>query len=109
GGDIAPEVDIELPSDLQVVRGPGVSHGVEQIDPAAAGNGDQRVCQCGLPLEFHRGEVKPGQRAHDFEVAQFLSTDVHEQIFAGRILAIETLDRILHGRGEFAISTAELL
>ena len=43
GGDVAAQVNVELAGDLEVVRGPRVSHRIEQVDAAAAGNGDQRI------------------------------------------------------------------
>ena len=59
--------------------------------------------------EFHRLEVHAGETADDLEMAQLLGADVHEQVFALRVLAIESLDRILHRRGELAVGAAELL
>ena len=50
-----------------------------------------------------------GQRADDLQVAEFLCADVHEQVLALRVVAIQALDRILHGCGEFAVGAAELL
>ena len=50
-----------------------------------------------------------GQRADDFQVAEFLGADIHQQVFAPRIVAIKSLDRILHRRRELAIRAAELL
>ena len=50
-----------------------------------------------------------GQRADDFEMAEFLGADVHQQVLAVRILAIEPLYRILHGGRELAVGAAELL
>jgi hypothetical protein len=41
--DVATKVDVKFPSDLEVVCGPGRSHGIEQIDPAAPGDGDQWI------------------------------------------------------------------
>ena len=59
--------------------------------------------------EFHRLEVHAGKGADDLEVAQLLGADVHQQVFALRVLAIESLDRILHRRSELAVGAAELL
>ena len=42
-------------------------------------------------------------------MAQFLGADVHQEILAPRIVAIQALDGILHRRGELAVRTAELL
>ena len=50
-----------------------------------------------------------GKGADDFEMAQFLGADVHQEIFAVRIFAIEALNGILHGGRQFAVGAAELL
>jgi len=42
-------------------------------------------------------------------MAQFFGTDIHQQVFAIRILAVQTLYQILHRGREFAIGAAELL
>ena len=109
GRDVAAQIDIELAGDLEVVGGPGVSHRVEQVDAAAAGDGDQRIGLGLVARELHRLEMHAGEAAYDLEVAQLLGADVHEQVFALRILAIEPLDRILHRRRELAVRAAELL
>ena len=78
GRDVAAQIDIELAGDLEVVGGPGVSHRVEQVHAAAAGDGDERV---GLGLvagEFHRLQVHARETAYDLEVAQLLGADIHE-------------------------------
>src|ERR1700761_978265 len=46
---------------------------------------------------------------HHFQMAQFLRTDVHQQILAVRILTVQSLNRILHRGGEFAVRATELL
>ena len=43
GGDIAPQIDVEFAGDLEIVGGPGIALRIEQIDAAAAGDGDQRI------------------------------------------------------------------
>jgi hypothetical protein len=53
--------------------------------------------------------VQPRQRPDHLEVTQFLGADIHQKVLAGRVLAIESLDRVLHGGGELAIGAAELL
>ena len=58
---------------------------------------------------LHRLEMHAGQRSDDLQVAQLLGADVHQQILAGGVLAIDALDRILHGGGELAVGAAELL
>ena len=60
-------------------------------------------------VELHRLEVKAGKAADDFEVAEFLGADVHQEVFAVGIFAIEALDGVLHRRRELAVGTAELL
>jgi hypothetical protein len=52
--------------------------------------------------------VHARQRADDFKMAQFLGTDVHQEILAVRILAIEPLNRILHRGRQLAIGASEL-
>ena len=49
------------------------------------------------------------QRADDLEIAQLLRPDVHHKIFSLRVVAIEPLDRVLHGGGKLAVGAAELL
>ena len=107
--DVAAEIDVELARDLEVIRRPGASHGVVEVDAAAACDGDQRIGLGRIAVVLHVGEVKPGERAHDLEVAQLLRADVHQQVLAGGIVAVEALDRILHRGGKLAIGAAELL
>ena len=45
---------------------------------------------------------------HDFEMAGFFGADVHQQIFAIWILAVQALYRILHRGRELAVGAAEL-
>ena len=61
-----------------------------------------------LAIELRRLQMQPGQGADDFEMAEFFGADIHQQVLALRILAVEPLDRILHRRGEFAVGAAEL-
>ena len=49
------------------------------------------------------------QRADDLEIAQLLRPDVHHKIFSLRVVAIEPLERVLHGGGQLAVGAAELL
>jgi hypothetical protein len=42
-------------------------------------------------------------------VAQLLSTDIHQQVFAGFVFTIQALNGILHGGGELSVGAAELL
>ena len=109
GRDVAAEIDVELAGDLEIVRRPRASHGIVEIDAAAACDGDQRIGLRRIAVMLHVREVKPGQRAHHLEMAQLLRADVHQQVLAGRIIAVEALDRILHGSGQLAIGAAELL
>src|SRR5829696_2157872 len=48
------------------------------------------------------------QSADYFEMAQFLGADVHQKIFPFRVLAVQPLNRILHGGGEFTVRAAKL-
>jgi hypothetical protein len=48
-------------------------------------------------------EVHAGEGADDFEMAKFFGADVHQQVFAIRIFAIQPLYRILHRGREFAV------
>src|ERR1700722_1488211 len=41
-------------------------------------------------------------------MAEFFGADIHQKVLAIRILAVKTLDRILHRRRELAIGAAEL-
>ena len=82
---------------------------VVQVHAAAARDGDQRVGLGGLAIELHRLEVQARQRADHFEMAQLLGADVHQQVLARGVLAVESLDRILHGRRQLAVRAAELL
>src|ERR1700753_2131984 len=49
------------------------------------------------------------EAADHFQMAQFLGADVHQQVLAVRILAVQSLNRILHRGGKFAVRSAELL
>src|SRR5687767_3191979 len=53
--------------------------------------------------------MQAGKGADDFEVAQFLRPDIHQEILALGILTVETLNRVLHRRREFSVRSAELL
>jgi hypothetical protein len=41
-------------------------------------------------------------------MAEFFGSDIHQEVLAFWILAVETLNRVLHGRSQFAVGTAEL-
>ena len=58
---------------------------------------------------FQRLEMHAGQRTDDFQVAEFLGANIHQQILAPGIVAIEALDGVLHRGREFAVRAAELL
>ena len=49
-----------------------------------------------------------GQCTDDLQMAQFLGADIHQQVLAFSIVAVEALNRILHGRREFPVCAAEL-
>ena len=107
--DVAAEIDVQLARDLQVVRGPCIAHGVIQADPAATRDGDEGVGLCAVAIELHRLEVQPGERADNFQVAQFFGADVHQQVFALCVVAVQPLNGILHCRSQLAVRSAELL
>ncbi len=93
------KVNVKFAGDLEVVRGPGIAHGIEQIDAAAAGDGDQGI-ELGLFTHRLQGlEMHARQRSDDLQMAEFLGADVHQQIFAGGVFAIEALHRVLHRGG----------
>ena len=58
---------------------------------------------------FDRLEMHARQRADHFQMAQLLGADVHQQVLAVGIVAVEALDRVLHRGGELAVGAAELL
>ena len=68
----------------------------------------KRIDFRGLPERLHRLQVHACQRPDDFQMAQFFGPDVHQQVFSRRIIAVESLDGILHRRGQFAIGAAKL-
>jgi hypothetical protein len=41
---------------------------------------------------FEGFQVQPGQRADDFEMAEFFRSDIHQKILAFRIIAVQALD-----------------
>jgi hypothetical protein len=47
--------------------------------------------------------------ADDFEVTKLLGANIHQQVFTFRIVAIKTLNGILHGGSKLAVCPAELL
>ena len=109
GRDVAAQIDVQLAGDLQIVGGPRIAHGIAERDTSAAGDRDQRVGFCGVAVFLHWLEMQPGERADDLQMAEFFGPDVHEQILTFRIFTIETLDRVLHGRGQLSVGTTELL
>jgi hypothetical protein len=52
GRNIATQINIELTSYFKIIGRPGVSLRIEEIDSAAAGNGDQGISFCGLTIEL---------------------------------------------------------
>jgi len=62
----------------------------------------------GVGILFHRLEMHPGKGADDFKVTELLRADVHEQVLAGHVVAVNPLDRILHGGSQLAVGAAEL-
>ena len=51
----------------------------------------------------------PRKGSDNFEMAQFLGADIHQEVFASGIFAVDALDRILHGCRQFSVGPAELL
>src|SRR5579883_861176 len=49
------------------------------------------------------------QNAYDLQMAQLFRADVHQQVLALQIVAVDPLDRVLHRSREFTVSAAELL
>ena len=86
------QVDVELAGDLQVIGCPSRAHRVEEADAAASRDRDQRVGLGMFAAELHRLQVHPRERADDLEVAEFLGADIHQQVLAGGVLTVQTLD-----------------
>jgi hypothetical protein len=82
---------------------------VEQVDAPTASDGNERVRFGIFAIELHRLQVQTRERADDLEVAELFGADVHEEIFAFRVLTIQSLNGVLHRRREFTIRAAELL
>ena len=80
-------------------------HRLTPPPPAMAISGSASAA---LAICLHRLQVHARERADDFQVAEFLGADVHQQVLAGGIVAVESLDGILHGRSQFAVGAAEL-
>jgi hypothetical protein len=58
---------------------------------------------------LHGLEMHSRQSADDLQMAQFFCSNIHQKILADHIFAVDALDGILHGRGKFSVSAAELL
>jgi hypothetical protein len=89
--DVTSKIDVQLSGDFQIVRSPRIALGIEEIDSAAAGDRNKRVCLGCLAIEFRRFQVHTRQTAHDLEMTKFFSADIHEKILKPGILAIESL------------------
>ncbi len=113
-----------LADGIDVGRAPGYATGVHQGGPAAVKQrGDMRVVAASgqrtvqLGLLLHRfGQTPLGalvehadDRTDDFQVAEFLGGDVHQQVLATGIALAEALGEIAHGGGQLALRPAELL
>ena len=109
GCDIAAQVDVELARDLQVIGSPRIALRVEEIDAAAARDCDKRIGFGLFAVELHRFEVEAGKATDHFEMAELFGADIHKEILAFRIFAIQALNRILHRCRQFAVGAAELL
>jgi hypothetical protein len=53
--------------------------------------------------------MKSRKGANDFQMAQLFGADVHQQIFASGVIAVKSLDRILHRGSQLSILSAKLL
>jgi hypothetical protein len=53
--------------------------------------------------------VQTRERTDDLQMAELFGANVHEEVLAFRILTVEPLNRILHGRRELTVRAAELL
>ena len=60
-------------------------------------------------LFFIGFEMHAGERADDLQMTQLFGADIHQQIFALRVIAVQALNGILHGGSKFAVGAAELL
>ena len=61
GCDIAAQVDVEFAGDLEIVCRPGIALRVEEIDAAAARDGDKRIGLRFFAIEFRWLEMKAGK------------------------------------------------
>ena len=107
-GDVAAQVDVELAGDFQVVGRPRIAHRVEQIDAAAAGDRDERIGFGGVAIELHRLQMQARQGADDLQMAQLFGANIHQEILALQVVAVQALNGILHRGGKLAIRAAEL-
>src|SRR5258708_5451152 len=102
GRDIAAEIDIQLASDLQVCRGPGISHRIEQVHPSASGNRDEGIGLSCLAIGFERFKMHANQSTYNFEMAQFFRPYIHQEVAPSDIVyTVPPLNGVLHRRGEF--------
>jgi hypothetical protein len=108
GRNVTPQIDVELASNLEVVRSPRIALGVEEIDSTAAGDRNQRVGLSLFPDRLQRFEVHACKATNNLKMAKLLGSYVHQKVFAGGVLAVQALYRILHCSGEFAVRSAEL-
>src|SRR4051812_47426390 len=109
GGYVAAKIDIQLAGDLEIVSGPRIASGIVEVDATAASDRDQRIDFGSSSVLLCRFEVHAGESANNFEMAEFFGADIHQQVFASHILAIQTLDGVLHRGGEFPVRAAKLL
>ena len=49
------------------------------------------------------------ERSDDLQMTQLFGADVHQQVFPLGILAVQTLNGVLHCRGKLSVGAAELL
>src|SRR5690606_33232480 len=89
---VASKVDIQLAGYLQIIGGPGISHGIKQTYATSACDCDQRISVRSIPVHLCGLKMHPRQGSDDFQVSELFRADVHEQIFALRVVAIQTLN-----------------
>jgi hypothetical protein len=90
--NVAAQVNVEFAGDLQIVGCPWVALRIEQVHPAAARDRNQGISLGGLAVEFRGFQMHPRQQPDDLQMAQLLCADIHQQVFAVGILAIQALD-----------------
>lgn len=78
------------PSISRVVGRPWVVLRIEERNAAAARNSHERIGLGRLTVEFRRLQMHACETTDYLEMAKHLRADVHQKVFAFRILAIQT-------------------